>query len=112
MNKSEMEKEYSKMLKLAFTDEEFKNRLLTDATSVFKEYGIDVPEDVEIRVVANTDRLFYFVLPNELPSVHPHKYWASEPFDDFFRLTFKDSEHEKSWEEIQEEDKEVYHSVG
>lgn len=41
----------------------FKQRLISDPQGVLREQGAPVPDNVEIRVVENTDQVFYLVLP-------------------------------------------------
>jgi hypothetical protein len=47
----------------AWADEAFKRRLLSDPAAVLAEHGIDVPEEVAIRVVEDTPRMRHFILP-------------------------------------------------
>jgi hypothetical protein len=47
----------------AWTDDDFKVRLLADPKAVLTENGISLPDDLELRVVENTDSLFYVALP-------------------------------------------------
>lgn len=44
-------------------DEGFKQRLLADPAAVLKEEGVETPPGIEVRVVANTEKVFHFVLP-------------------------------------------------
>lgn len=63
MNEGEQEKKIQQIIAKAWTDEGFKQRLLSDAGAVFKEEGLEIPEGVEVRMVANTDKVIHFVLP-------------------------------------------------
>lgn len=47
----------------AWSDPEYKARLLSDATSVLKEAGIDYGPGVEVKIVENTDAVRYITLP-------------------------------------------------
>jgi hypothetical protein len=48
----------------AFKDEAFRQELLSNPKAVIKEaLNISVPEDVEIKVVEETSKIFYLVLP-------------------------------------------------
>jgi nitrile hydratase alpha subunit len=47
----------------AWLDPVFKNRLIHDPALVLREYGIDVPEGVELRVVEDTDDVIHLHLP-------------------------------------------------
>jgi hypothetical protein len=57
------DKKWAKMIAKTWADEDYKARLIAEPARVLKEEGIDVPDDVEIRVVENTSRLSYLVLP-------------------------------------------------
>jgi hypothetical protein len=54
-----------RIIKKAWEDESFKQRLFDDATAVFNEEGIDVPEDMEVKVIENTEKVFHLVLPSK-----------------------------------------------
>jgi hypothetical protein len=56
---------YAQLVAMAWVDPAFKQRLLESPTAVFVEQGIDVPNGVEPRVVENTDRVQYMVLPRQ-----------------------------------------------
>ena len=47
----------------AWTDANFKKRLLSDPAAVLKDYGLTVPPDIKIRVVEDTDTLVHLTLP-------------------------------------------------
>ena len=63
MNLTEQGKKMGQIVAKAWTDEAFKNALLTDANAVLKAEGIQVPAGVMLRVMENTDTAMYFVLP-------------------------------------------------
>ncbi len=44
-------------------DETFKQRLLKDATAVFKELGVPAPQGMQINVSRNTEELFHLAIP-------------------------------------------------
>jgi hypothetical protein len=46
-----------------WADEAFKRRFIADPPAVMKEAGFDVPADIEFKVVENTDKINYIVLP-------------------------------------------------
>src|SRR5579871_4736527 len=54
---------WMQVLAKAWSDETFKERLLRDAASALKEFGIKPPAGVEFRVVENTDNVTYITLP-------------------------------------------------
>jgi hypothetical protein len=47
----------------AWSDPAYKARLLTDATSVLKEEGIDYGSGIEVRILENSDSVRYITLP-------------------------------------------------
>ena len=47
----------------AWSDADFKRRLLSDPAAVLKDYGLAVPPDVKIKVVEDTDTLMHLALP-------------------------------------------------
>lgn len=47
----------------AWADAAYKERLKADPAAVLAEQGLDVPDDVEVRVVENTDNVVYLTLP-------------------------------------------------
>jgi hypothetical protein len=65
MTKEEQGKKMGEIIAKAWADEEFKKRLLTDATAVLREEGMEVPDGVEVRVVENTGQVFNVVLPKK-----------------------------------------------
>jgi len=56
-------KKWSQLVAHVWDDEQLKQRLVDNPAAVLRENGIEVPVGVEIRVVENTDKLTYLVLP-------------------------------------------------
>jgi len=54
---------FRRMIAKCWTDEAFKQRLLSNPKPVLKEIGVDVPEDLEVKTVENTDKVFHLVIP-------------------------------------------------
>ena|SRR5579859_2705118 len=54
---------FSHIIARAWSDEVFKQRLISRPQDVFSEYKLDVPKGMQIRVVENTDDTMHFVLP-------------------------------------------------
>jgi hypothetical protein len=50
----------SQIISEAWSDEAFKERLLKDAMGVVKEVGLELPQGVEIRAVADPDERLHF----------------------------------------------------
>lgn len=61
--RGEFGRRYSEIVLRAWEDPAFKRRLMADPKAVLREYGIEVPDRLEIRVVENTDDVFYLNLP-------------------------------------------------
>lgn len=49
----------------SWKDETLRARLLDDPSTVLTEYGLDVPEGVQVQVVANTENTVHITLPSE-----------------------------------------------
>jgi hypothetical protein len=47
----------------AWSDGDFKKRLLSEPVAVLKEYGLTLPPDVSVKVLEDTDTLYHFSLP-------------------------------------------------
>ena len=60
-------KKWSQLVAQAWADEKLKQRLIDNPAKVLKEYGMEVPEGVEIRVVENTDKVKFLTLPTKPP---------------------------------------------
>ncbi|OGV59777.1 MAG: hypothetical protein A2283_10990 [Lentisphaerae bacterium RIFOXYA12_FULL_48_11] len=65
MDPKEFQKAYGKLVAKAWSDAEFKAKLLADPMKVFKENSMEVPEGIEVRIVENTDKIINFILPPE-----------------------------------------------
>ena len=57
------ERLWSQLVARAWADEGFKQRLLSDPRGVLTEYGFDVPEGIEVRVLQDTPNVQHLVLP-------------------------------------------------
>lgn len=60
---AESAKKYGRVLAKAWEDESFKQRLLSEPKAVLVENGIEVPGNLAIRVVENTEDTLYITLP-------------------------------------------------
>jgi len=63
MDKEEFQKAYGKVVAKAWADANFKAKLLADPKTVLKENGVEIPDDVEFRIVENTDKVVHLILP-------------------------------------------------
>lgn len=60
---NEQAKKMGKIISQCWADEAFKQRFITDPAAVMKEAGLEVTEGVDIKVVENTDKENYIILP-------------------------------------------------
>jgi len=61
-------KDWGKIVSKAWSDENFKKRLISDPAAVLRESGLEVPPGVEVKVVENTDKLLHLTLPPKASS--------------------------------------------
>jgi nitrile hydratase alpha subunit len=63
MTNEERAKRMGQLIAKAWTDDSFKRRLLADPALALEAEGFDVSPGVDVRVVENTDKVYYLVLP-------------------------------------------------
>jgi hypothetical protein len=63
----QFQKEWGKVVAKAWSDELFKKRLFADPKTVLTEHGIEVPADVNVKVMEDSGKTFHLILP-ERPS--------------------------------------------
>ncbi|MDQ6420062.1 NHLP leader peptide family RiPP precursor [Paenibacillus sp. LHD-117] len=52
------------IIEKAWTDAEFKKQLLADPKSAIRDaFGVDIPDDISIEVLEDTDSKYHLVLP-------------------------------------------------
>jgi hypothetical protein len=56
-------KAFGEVIAEAWADPGFKARLIAEPRTVLAEHGVDLPANVEIRAVENTDNVVYLALP-------------------------------------------------
>ena len=56
-------KTWGKLIAKLWEDKNLKERLLSNPGPVLKENGIEIPDGIEVRVVENTDKVVYLMLP-------------------------------------------------
>jgi hypothetical protein len=61
--RKEQRRKMAKVVAKAWSDESFKERLRTEPKAVLEEHGIAVPPGLEVKVLEQTDKLMYVVLP-------------------------------------------------
>ena len=54
---------YGALVKRAWSDEAFKQRLLADPIAVFNENGLTVPEGMQVRIMEDRDDVRHLPLP-------------------------------------------------
>ena len=60
---SEQEKSVGKVIAKALKEESFKKRLIADPAGTLKGEGVEIPQGITLKVVADTDSLRHIVLP-------------------------------------------------
>ncbi len=60
---NEQAKIMGKLISRCWMDEAFKQRFITDPAAVMREAGLSLPAGVEFKVVENTDKINYVLLP-------------------------------------------------
>lgn len=63
MERSDNLKKWDRLVARVWADEAFKRHLMDQPAEVLKEYGLEVPPGLEIRILENTDRVHYLTLP-------------------------------------------------
>ena len=61
----EWSKKVGQITAKAWTDADFKKRLLSDPVAVLKDYGLTVSPDIQIKILEDTDTLVHFTLPRK-----------------------------------------------
>ena len=61
--REEQGKKYAKLIAKAWSDESFKERLLSDSRAVLEAEGISVPLGVDVKVLEQTDTQLFMVIP-------------------------------------------------
>jgi len=79
--KIRLEKKLSELLTRCLEDKSFKQTFAKDPKLVLADYGLEVPEDLEVEVVENTPTKIYIVLPNlGQQDVHGKSYGVPRAF--------------------------------
>jgi hypothetical protein len=61
------ENRFGEIISKCWGDDAFKKRFLTEPKKVLAEYGMDVPDALNVRVVENTDDTMHLTLPARPP---------------------------------------------
>ncbi len=65
--REEQGKKYAKLIAKVWSDEAFKERLLTDSRAVLEAEGISVPPGVDVKVMEQTETQLFVVIPPKPP---------------------------------------------
>jgi hypothetical protein len=65
MTSQEVQKTWAKIVAKSWTDPSFKQKLLKDPNTVLKEFGIEPYQDTSYKIVENTEKTTYLVLPKQ-----------------------------------------------
>lgn len=63
MNQEVQNSQINSILAKCWTDESFKQRLLTDTDTALKAEGVEIPAGYTVRVLENTDKVINYILP-------------------------------------------------
>ena len=63
MDKKEMRLKYGEIVAKCWEDEEFKKNFINDPEEIFKEYGMDLPEGIEYKVIVAPKDIEYIIIP-------------------------------------------------
>ena len=62
-DQTEWQKAYSKVVAKAWSDSDYKNKLLNDPRAALSDMGLEVPTSLNISVMENSTQKMYLVLP-------------------------------------------------
>ena len=65
MDRAEMNKKIGQIVARAWSDADFKARLLADPAETLRAAGIEFPAGVKVKAVENTGEQFYLVIPQK-----------------------------------------------
>jgi hypothetical protein len=65
MDREEMNKKMGQIFARAWSDADFKARLLANPAETLRAAGIELPAGVKVKAVENTDEQFYLVIPQK-----------------------------------------------
>lgn len=63
MNQEEQGKKISQLIAKCWSDENFKQKLLADPAATLKAEGVELPADLTVKAVENTNKVFHLVIP-------------------------------------------------
>lgn len=63
MNQDEQSKQMSQVVARCWADETFKQKLLADPAAALEAEGVQLPKELLVRPLEDTDKVFHFVIP-------------------------------------------------
>jgi hypothetical protein len=66
-NQPEAELRYARLIARAWSDPDFKRRLLDEPAGALSDFGVSIPHGIRVRVVENTSDVVHLVLPAKPP---------------------------------------------
>jgi hypothetical protein len=57
------QKQWGQVVSKAWSDDDLKRRLILDPATVLQEHGIEIPYNMKVRIVEDTDEVYHLVLP-------------------------------------------------
>jgi hypothetical protein len=61
--RKEQERKYAKLIARVWSDESFKEKLVSDPRTVLAAEGLPVPDGVEVTIVEQTEQRLYLIIP-------------------------------------------------
>ena len=65
--REEQGKKYAKLIAKAWSDESFKEKLMSDSRAILEAEGISVPPGVDVKVMEQTETQLFVVIPKKPP---------------------------------------------
>lgn len=63
MNGEAQDRKMSQLIAKCWADEDFKMRLLANPAAVLKEYGLEIPPGLQVKIVEDTPQVCHLTLP-------------------------------------------------
>ena len=70
MKPDDFQKAYGKLVASAWADEAIKQRLIDSPEKVLEEYGIEVPEGIEVRILIDSAAERHIIIPEKPQEVY------------------------------------------
>jgi hypothetical protein len=91
MTKEEQGKKMGQIIAKAWSDEAFKQRLLSDATAVLQEEGVPLPKGLTVKAVENSEKVYHLVIPpkasvGQLDDEQLTQIVAGDAFKEFIKI--------------------------